>query len=58
MTNVALFGGSFNPPHTDHKRLLEDLAQDPNFNEIWVAQPPRWELGLYRARYMGFPHSE
>ena len=36
--NIALFGGSFDPPHADHLRLLKWLLKDSptKFDEIWI----------------------
>jgi len=33
---IALFGGSFNPPHQGHVEVLKSLASSGNFDEIWV----------------------
>jgi nicotinate-nucleotide adenylyltransferase len=33
---IALFGGSFNPPHLGHLAVLRELAKNPDFDEIWV----------------------
>jgi len=36
MKEIALFGGSFNPPHLGHQMMLVYLINTYNFNEIWV----------------------
>ena len=33
---IALFGGSFNPPHLGHQMMLMHIAYSYDFNEIWV----------------------
>jgi nicotinate-nucleotide adenylyltransferase len=33
---LALFGGSFNPPHQTHRRILNTALQQLNPAEIWV----------------------
>lgn len=33
---IALFGGSFNPPHQGHLAVLTELVQNPNFDEVWL----------------------
>ena len=33
---IALFGGSFNPPHLGHQMMLMHLAYSYNFDEIWI----------------------
>ena len=35
--NIAIFGGSFNPPHIGHQMILTYLAFSYNFDEIWVS---------------------
>lgn len=34
--NIALFGGSFNPPHIGHQMMLLYLAHSYQFDAIWV----------------------
>lgn len=36
MRRISIFGGSFNPPHIGHKQVLEHLAAQPQFDEVWV----------------------
>ncbi len=33
---IALFGGSFNPPHLGHRAVVKDLAESDQFDEIWI----------------------
>lgn len=33
---IALFGGSFNPPHDGHFKLMENVAQNLGVDEIWM----------------------
>lgn len=33
---IGLFGGSFSPPHQGHWAVLNELCQNPNFDEIWL----------------------
>jgi len=33
---IALFGGSFNPPHWAHRQVLELLRGLPQFDEVWM----------------------
>ena len=33
---VALFGGSFNPPHEGHREILKRLARRKSIDEVWV----------------------
>lgn len=33
---IALFGGSFNPPHHGHLAVLKELAKNPDFDEVWL----------------------
>ncbi len=36
MKNIAIFGGSFNPPHIGHQMMLMYLCYSCSFDEIWV----------------------
>lgn len=36
MKHIALFGGSFNPPHVGHRKVVEFLAKNPQFDKVWV----------------------
>lgn len=33
---VALFGGSFNPPHDGHFKLMQDVTENLGVDEIWM----------------------
>ena len=35
-TRIALFGGSFNPPHLGHRQVVEYLCGLEAFDEIWI----------------------
>jgi nicotinate-nucleotide adenylyltransferase len=51
--HIAIFGGSFNPPHADHVRLLKWLAKDcsVNFSKIIVAVTDEHPFGKDLAPY-------
>jgi nicotinate-nucleotide adenylyltransferase len=36
MKNIAIFGGSFNPPHLGHQMMIGYLCYTYNFDEIWI----------------------
>jgi nicotinate-nucleotide adenylyltransferase len=36
MKTIALFGGSFNPPHVGHRQVMKHLASIRRFDEVWV----------------------
>lgn len=36
MKNIALFGGSFNPPHKAHQEVVHFLLVQNRFDEIWL----------------------
>lgn len=38
--SVALFGGSFNPPHAGHREIVRRLARKKSIDEVWVL--PVW----------------
>jgi nicotinate-nucleotide adenylyltransferase len=33
---IALFGGSFNPPHLGHIAVAKELAESSLFDEVWI----------------------
>jgi nicotinate-nucleotide adenylyltransferase len=39
--NIALFGGSFNPPHEGHLEIVRRVATDKSIDEVWVL--PVWK---------------
>ena len=51
--NIVLFGGSFDPPHADHYRLLEWLVLKcpVNFDEIWLMPTVNHAFGKEMAPY-------
>ncbi|WP_338984499.1 nicotinate-nucleotide adenylyltransferase [Spiroplasma endosymbiont of Diplazon laetatorius] len=36
MKRIALFGGSFDPVHTDHINIIKSCKLNLNFDEVWV----------------------
>ena len=36
LKSIALFGGSFDPPHWAHRQVLEYLCGLPQFHEVWM----------------------
>ncbi|AGR42270.1 nicotinate-nucleotide adenylyltransferase [Spiroplasma diminutum] len=36
MKKIALFGGSFDPVHTDHINIIKSCKTNLNFDEVWV----------------------
>ena len=36
MGYTALFGGTFNPPHIGHRKMLEALEKREEIDEIWL----------------------
>ncbi len=51
---IALFGGSFNPPHNGHIHAIKKLAHLKEFDEVWIipsAQHPfNKDLAPFKAR--------
>lgn len=37
---IALFGGSFNPPHEGHREIVRRLASRKSIDEVWIL--PVW----------------
>ncbi len=33
---IALFGGSFNPPHLGHQAVVKNLTKSSLFDEVWI----------------------
>jgi len=50
---IALIGGSFNPPHADHGRILKWLVKDCPFDlkEVWLLPVVEHALGKELAPY-------
>lgn len=36
MAHIALFGGSFNPPHLGHREVAQWLCLKKEFDQVWV----------------------
>lgn len=36
MKEIAVFGGTFNPPTLAHQEIIEACLQHPTFDEVWV----------------------
>lgn len=34
--NIALYGGTFDPPTTAHRFIVESLASDDRYDEVWI----------------------
>ena len=41
MKKVAIFGGSFNPIHTGHIALAQDVQQQCGLDEVWLMVSPQ-----------------
>lgn len=52
--NIAILGGSFNPPQRGHEALVKHLSESGHFDEIWVipcyAHPFQKKLANYYDR--------
>lgn len=51
--NVALFGGSFNPPHTGHQMACLYLVEAEAFDRVWLVPTYRHAFG---KPLVPFPH--
>ncbi|MBI2066883.1 MAG: nicotinate-nicotinamide nucleotide adenylyltransferase [Deltaproteobacteria bacterium] len=49
--NVALFGGSFNPPHIGHLEIVKRVAKRKSIDEVWIL--PVWRHP-FRKKLPGF----
>ena len=51
---IAIFGGSFNPPHAGHREIVRRVAARKRINEVWVLpvfrHPFRKRLALFEKR--------
>lgn len=51
---VALFGGSFNPPHEGHREIVRRLAARKSIDEVWILpvwrHPFRKKLPSFKKR--------
>jgi nicotinate-nucleotide adenylyltransferase len=43
--NIALFGGSFNPPHAGHYEIARRLARRKGIDEVWILPVYRHVFG-------------
>lgn len=43
MKRIALFGGSFNPPHYGHFESMRHLHTELNVDEIWMMYSMNWQ---------------
>lgn len=34
--NIVIYGGAFDPPHIGHLKLIDYLAAEESFDEIWL----------------------
>ncbi len=41
MSRVALFGGSFDPPHLAHLQVVEHLLGSEKFDQVWILPSPQ-----------------
>ncbi len=49
--NVAIFGGSFDPPHFAHIEVLKYLIAQNKFDEVWVIPSKKNPLKPTQSRY-------
>lgn len=63
--NVALFGGSFNPPHVGHVQIVDHILRKGTFDQVWVIPcfrhpfgkklAPFWDrIKMVRLAFAGF----
>jgi nicotinate-nucleotide adenylyltransferase len=48
---IALFGGSFNPPHLGHIAIVKDLLASKKFDELWVIPSFKHPFGKELASF-------
>lgn len=48
---IALFGGSFNPPHAGHKEMARRVARRKAMDEIWILPAYRHPFGKVLAPF-------
>ncbi|MCP4444724.1 MAG: nicotinate-nicotinamide nucleotide adenylyltransferase [Myxococcales bacterium] len=51
MTRIAIFGGSFNPPHVGHQALCLMLLETCPIDEVWVVPTYRHYFGKELVGY-------
>ena len=49
--HIALFGGSFNPPHTGHVTMVRQIARRKGIEQIWIFPTWRHPFGKKLAPY-------
>ncbi len=49
--HIALFGGSFNPPHRGHVAVVQALLASKQFDEIWILPCLNHAFGKILASY-------
>lgn len=54
MKKVALFGGSFNPPHEGHFEMAKHIHQALGVDEVWFLFSVNWQKDA--AKYAGIDH--
>jgi len=52
---IALFGGSFNPPHNDHLKVINSVLEKKLVDEVWIIpckdHPFEKELAPFKNRF-------
>jgi nicotinate-nucleotide adenylyltransferase len=51
MTRIALFGGSFNPPHVAHQLVALYVLETQPIDELWIVPVYTHALGKQLADY-------
>ncbi len=58
--NIALFGGSFNPPHEGHREIVRRVASRKGIDEVWLLpvwrHPFRKKLPSFKKRVKACRH--
>lgn len=54
MKQIALFGGSFNPPHHGHFEMAKYIYETLNVDEVWFLFSENWQKDL--AQYESIEH--
>ena len=49
--NIALFGGSFNPPHAGHFEIARRVARRKSIDEVWILPTYRHPFGKKMAPF-------
>ena len=53
MKKIALFGGSFNPPHDGHFQAMEHIYKELNVDEVWMMYSINWQKDPGRYAPLG-----